>query len=117
MKGMYPAISYVLLFSAGVALAAVIYGFTGDFVENRALESQKAQSERICAYLENIALKDAEIEAKLGLQGLGLESGPLRVIGKEEYICARNLPSDGFCRDNCVIRSAQGKITIKGEKN
>ncbi|MGC9310472.1 MAG: hypothetical protein ACP5E4_01975 [Candidatus Aenigmatarchaeota archaeon] len=111
-KGIYPAVAYALLFAVGVVFALTIRGFSGDFAEKKALGLEEAEAGHICAYLETLALRGAEIEVFVDIGGLGLESGPLRVLGQKVHICGGGLSSFGSCRGNCRIRSAGGMIEI-----
>lgn len=112
MKGIYPAVSYVLLFSVGVVFGALVYGFSGEYVEGKSANIQEAQSGRICAYLADLAQMDAEIGVFVDLGELGLESVPLRVVGEGEFICGGNLTSFGFCQGECFIKRGSDGLRI-----
>jgi len=110
-KGIYPAITYVLLFSVGVVFSALIYNFTADSLSNKQINLENAQGDRICAYLEDLAGKDAEVT--MDIRDYRLESSPLRVIGKTEHVCASNLSTEGSCSGECVVRvSYEGTLRL-----
>lgn len=50
MKGLYPAVVYVLLFAVGLISFASIYYFTDNFVSEKNIELEEAQSEKICVF-------------------------------------------------------------------
>jgi hypothetical protein len=109
-KGIYPAVTYVLLFSTGIVFSAVIYNFTANSMENKQESLENAQAERICAYLGDLAGKDAEV--RIDVCDYGIESNPLRVIGKKEHICAGSLAADGICKGTCSIKSTEGNLRL-----
>jgi hypothetical protein len=110
-KGIYPAITYVLLFSVGVVFSALIYNFTSNSLTNKQINLENAQGDRICAYLEDLAGKDGEVT--IDIRDYRLESSPLRVIGKFEHVCASNLSVEGSCSGECVVRAnSEGVLSL-----
>jgi hypothetical protein len=104
-KGIYPAVAYALLFSVGIIFSAMIYNFAASSMEDKQESLESAQAERICAYLADLAGKDAEI--RIDVRDYRLESNPLRVIGKNEHICPGNLAAGGRCSGTCIIKGPE----------
>lgn len=109
-KGVHPVAVYGLLFSAGIFIYILIYTFTSGAVGAKSAELDDLRAERVCAYLEELSQKEAEVSLDVG--SLRLDSKPLRVSGGSVHNCNGNLASEGSCQGECRVISFEGHLKI-----
>jgi hypothetical protein len=110
MKGLYPAVVYVLLFAVGLISFASIYYFTDNFVSEKNIKLEEAQSEKICVFLQNLEDKEGEFEVDIG--NFRIETNPLRIVGSSVYNCEIDFNSSGSCSGECGIRMLGNRIVF-----
>ncbi|MBN2095232.1 MAG: hypothetical protein JW727_04235 [Candidatus Aenigmarchaeota archaeon] len=104
-KGIYPAVTYILLFSVGIAFSAMLYTFTTSAMGEKAAALEEVRAERICSYIERLSLMESDASVEIDVGDFLLESGPLSVTGKERHFCPGNVASEGFCRGRCLVNT------------
>lgn len=108
MKGLHPVIVYVLLFAAGITIFFSIYAFTNNFINQKQMQLQKIQAEKICKFLKN--LEGIKVETEIELGDYRIETNPLRIVVGAPYPCALNITTQGNCSGLCKIKSLGEKI-------
>ncbi len=110
MKGIYPPLVYVLLFSVGIFVSMSFYSFTSEFVSSRNIELEKVQAEKICSFLGSLDEKEGEFE--LDIIDFKIETNPLKIIGSSVYNCDVNLDSSGSCSGECEVSVFGNKVVF-----
>lgn len=110
MKGLYPAVVYVLLFAVGLISFVSIYSFTDEFVNNRNLELEKVQAEKLCNFLQSLEEKEGEFE--IDIRDFEIQTNPLKIVGSFVYNCDIDLNTSGSCSGECKIRMFDGRIVF-----
>ncbi len=110
MKGLYPAVVYVLLFAIGIIVFISIYHFTNDFVYENNAELEKVQAEKICVFLKNLDGKEGEFE--VDIRDFKIETNPLKIIGSSVYSCGIGLNDSGSCLGECRISVLGDKVVF-----
>ena len=104
MKGIYPAIVYVLLFSSGIFISLLIYNFIENYAYDKLYEIENITSKRLCYYLDNLKNKNTETEIDINKFSIISKNSKTEIRGKYfTYIC--NISSSGNCSGICHIIS------------
>ena len=110
MKGMYPLITYVLLFAVGISVSASIYYFTEKFAFEENLELENAKADKLCSFLRSLEGKEGEFEMDIG--DFRIDTAPLRFTGVSSYNCNLILETSGYCNKECRIKVLEDKIVF-----
>lgn len=110
MKGLYPPVVYILLFSVGLVIFASVYAFSETFFLYRSLELESLQAEKICLFIKNIEGKEGEFQ--INVRNFRITSEPLRIIGTSVYNCETRLNVFGSCSENCVFVAYETYLTL-----
>ncbi|RLJ00654.1 MAG: hypothetical protein DRP06_01545 [Candidatus Aenigmatarchaeota archaeon] len=108
MKGMYPLITYILLFAVGISVSASIYYFTENFAFKENLDLENAKAYKLCAFLRSLEGKEGEFELDIG--DFRIDTAPLRFTGFSSYKCDLILETSGYCYKECRIKVLEDKI-------
>ena len=111
MKGIYPAIVYIILFSVGVVVFFSIYSFSNNFIANKEAELKDVQAEKICNFIKSIEGKRITAEIELG--EYSILTGPLRIIAGTPHLCQIDAITRGNCSGLCRIKSSEREIVFR----
>jgi hypothetical protein len=110
MKGIYPTVVYALFFTSGIIIFFLVYSYTSNFVNEKEVELEEVQAEKICNFLKNMEGKNVEVELELG--DYRIKNNPLRIIGISTNYCNLNTTTQGNCSKICKIKSSRETIVF-----
>ncbi|MCK4730731.1 MAG: hypothetical protein KAT28_05425 [Candidatus Aenigmarchaeota archaeon] len=115
MKGMYPLITYILLFAVGVSVSASIYYFMEKFAFEENLKLEGAKADKLCSFLRSLEGKEGEFELNLG--DFRIDTAPLRFTGFSSYKCDLILETSGYCNKECRIKVLENELNFINQES